>query len=81
MLPSHLRTKQWKQEMQLLSSSPLLQTLDDTAIVATVVGETTTSEAGQRITQNPASHIPNRQTSIELPRIATRQSRRQRFTR
>jgi hypothetical protein len=24
---------------------------------------------------------PNRQTSIELPRIATRQSRRQRFTR
>jgi len=32
--------------MRLLSSSPLLQTLDDTAIVATVVGETTTSEAG-----------------------------------
>jgi hypothetical protein len=48
MLPSHLRTKQWKQEMRLLSSSPLLQTLDDTAIVATVVGETTTSEAGPK---------------------------------
>src|SRR4029453_17406429 len=36
---------------------------------------------GQRIRQNPASPIPNRQTSIELPRIATCQSRLKRFTR
>jgi|SRR6266446_1165832 hypothetical protein len=40
--------KTMKRETRFPSSSPLLQSLDNTAIIATVVGETTTSETRAR---------------------------------